>query len=78
MKTYYVFRSESSPDLRGFTDDPSGSALPTEDGPWSLAKTISPDATWDLDVSRAVVAAAINNNGFGHSAAMQREGDHRE
>jgi PRC-barrel domain len=64
MKTYYVFKSQSAPDLRGFTDDPSGSGLPPEDGPWALAKTITPDAKWDLDVSRAVVAAAINNNGF--------------
>ena len=33
MTTYFDFRSESSKDLHGFTDDPTGSKLPAEDGP---------------------------------------------
>jgi hypothetical protein len=64
MRTYYVFRSGSSADLRGFTDDAAGEKLPVEDGPWSLEKTILPDEEWTLGISRAVVATGILENGF--------------
>ena len=64
MKTYYVFQSQKSPDLRCFTDDPSARTLPSDEGPWVLSREIGPDATWDLNISRAVVATAINENGF--------------
>ncbi len=64
MRTYYVFQAADSPNLRGFTDDPSGGILPSEDGPWNLVREISPDEEWDLDLSRAVVAAGILENGF--------------
>jgi hypothetical protein len=69
MKTYYVFQSQSSPDLRGFTDDASGSTLPAEEGPWVLAHQIAPDAPWDVEISRAVVATGIRENGFYLSGA---------
>ena len=64
MRTYYVFQSQTSPDLRGFTDNASGHTLPAEDGPWVLYNQIAPDARWDLGISRAVVAMAIKENGF--------------
>lgn len=64
MRTYYVFQSQDSPDLRGFTDDASGGKLPLEEGPWSLVKQIAPDGEWDLGISRAVVATGIMENGF--------------
>jgi hypothetical protein len=64
MRTYYVFHSASAPDLRGFTDDSSGSRLPAEDGPWTLARRIAPDEEWTLKISRAVVATGIMENGF--------------
>ena len=64
MRTYYVFASTSSPDLRGFTYDSAGKVLPEEDGPWVLTHTIAPDEEWRFDVSRAVVAAGILENSF--------------
>jgi PRC-barrel domain len=64
MKTYYIFHSQSSPDLRGFTDDPTGGPLPEDEGPWVLARQMAPDAHWDLDISRAIVAVGIRENGF--------------
>ena len=64
MRTYYVFASTSSPDLRGFTYDLAGKVLPEEDGPWVLTHTIAPDEEWRFDVSRAVVAAGILENSF--------------
>lgn len=64
MKTYHVFQSQSSPDLLGFADDALGRRLPPEDGPWKLIREIAPHGEWDVDVSRAIVANAINQNGF--------------
>jgi hypothetical protein len=64
MRTYYVFQAQNSPGLRGFTDTPDGEKLPAEDGPWTLVRRIEPDEEWDLDISRAVVAAGMIENGF--------------
>jgi len=64
MRTYYVFQAQNSPGLCGITDTPGGDKLPAEDGPWTLLRRISPDHEWDLDISRAVVAAGIIENGF--------------
>ncbi len=64
MRTYYVFLSAKTPGLRGFTDEPREEMLPLDQGPWSLVRQISPDEEWDLDVSRAVAAAGILENGF--------------
>jgi PRC-barrel domain len=61
---YFVFQSATSPDLRGFTDDASGTKLPPDDGPWALVEEISPDAEWKLGISRAIVATGIRENGF--------------
>jgi PRC-barrel domain len=73
MKTYYVFHSQSSPDLRGITDDPTGAPLPEDEGPWVLTHQIAPDAHWDLDVSRAVVAVGIRENGFYLSGPRKKQ-----
>jgi hypothetical protein len=64
MRTYYVFQSEASPALRGFAENPTGATLPPEDGPWILVQQIGPDGEWNLDISRAIVAAGILENGF--------------
>lgn len=64
MRTYFVFQSATAPGLRGFTDEPRGEALPPENGPWSVVQEVGPDEEWTLDVSRAVVAAGILENGF--------------
>ncbi|MBQ0820859.1 PRC-barrel domain-containing protein [Microvirga sp. HBU67558] len=64
MRTYYVFQSERTPDLRGFTESATGETLPAEHGPWALDRRIGPDDEWVLNVSRAVVAAGIIENGF--------------
>ena len=64
MATYFDFRSESSKDLHGFTDDASGSKLPVEDGPWSLVREVEPGERWIYPVARAMVSAGILENGF--------------
>jgi hypothetical protein len=72
MRTYYVFQSESSPGLRGFTDDATGEKLPPEDGPWSLLQKVEPDEEWTFNDSRAVVAFGIVENGFYLSEPVRR------
>lgn len=64
MRTYYLFQAANSPDLRGFTDEPSGAGLPSDLGPWARMQEIGPDEEWTPTVSRAVVAAGIIENGF--------------
>jgi PRC-barrel domain len=64
MRTYYVFRAANSPDLRGITYDPAGERLPAQYGPWTLIQQIGPDEEWTQDVSRAVVAAGILDDGY--------------
>ncbi|MEE1610731.1 PRC-barrel domain-containing protein [Microvirga sp. CF3016] len=64
MRTYYVFQSKRTPDLRGFTESAMGETLPAEHGPWALERQIGPDDEWTLNVSRAVVVAGILENGF--------------
>ena len=64
MRTYYVFQAENSPGLRGFTDTPEGDKLPADFGPWTLVRRVKPDEEWDLNISRAIVAAGILENGF--------------
>jgi len=64
MRTYYIFRAATSPDLSGFTYDPKGETLPPEYGPWTLVQKVGPDQEWTQDVSRAVVATGILESGY--------------
>ncbi|WP_336490975.1 PRC-barrel domain-containing protein [Methylobacterium nigriterrae] len=64
MRTYYVFHAASSPDLRGYTYDPTGGRLPAQHGPWTRILQIDPDEEWTQDVSRAVVAGGILESGY--------------
>ncbi|QEL25123.1 PRC-barrel domain containing protein [Bosea sp. F3-2] len=64
MRTYCLFQAVNSPDLRGFTDEPTGASLPPDLGPWTLVQEIGPNEEWTPAISRAVVAADIIENGF--------------
>ena len=64
MRTYYLFQAVNSPELRGFDEDPDGTHLPADLGPWVLVQQIRPDEEWRLPVSRAGVAAGLLENGF--------------
>ncbi|WP_099514120.1 PRC-barrel domain-containing protein [Microvirga ossetica] len=61
---YYVFQSESVPNLRGITSDPDGATLPATDGAWILKRQIAPDEPWALDINQTVVEFGIEENGF--------------
>src|SRR5918998_641249 len=64
MRIVYDFKSTSTPELHGFTDDRSGAKLPAEYGPWTFDKEVSVDGDWHYQASRAVVIAGIRENGF--------------
>jgi hypothetical protein len=64
MRTYYLFQSGKTPELRGFTDSSNGERLPAEDGPWTLVQQIGPEEERTLGISRAIVSAGILENGF--------------
>ena len=54
MKTFYEFRSEADPDLHGFTDEVSGSKLPSENGPWTFIRQLASEGEWPSGISKAV------------------------
>ena len=64
MRTLYEFESQSAQDLRGFTDERSGSKLPAESGPWVFLRQLDPDREWPQGVSKSVVSAGVLENGF--------------
>lgn len=64
MKTFYEFRSEADPDLHGFTDEVSGSKLPSENGPWTFIRQLASEGEWPSGISKAVTAAGVLENGF--------------
>lgn len=64
MRTYYLFRSETDPQLQAFADDSAGSRLPAENGPWILVRLVSADEDWTHTTTRDVVAAGVATNGF--------------
>ncbi|WP_445501512.1 PRC-barrel domain-containing protein [Microvirga sp. G4-2] len=72
MRTYYVFQAKDTPALRGFTNESRASILPAEYGPWTLVQEIGPDEEWTPDVSRAVVAAGILENGYYLSGPLKQ------
>jgi PRC-barrel domain len=64
MRTFFEFRSQSAPALRGFTDEPLGARLPPDSGPWTYVRELNPDKEWPHGVSKAMVAAGVFENGF--------------
>jgi hypothetical protein len=61
--TLYIFQSTQTPEMYGFTTDPSGANLPAGDGPWVDAGTAIPLGTTMASTSPEI-AKAIEANGF--------------
>ena len=64
MRTLYYFHSGSDPEVHGFTDEPTGTKLPAEQGPWTLQQQIEPDHAWTHHANKAAVMAGVVENGF--------------
>ena len=60
----YVFRSDSSGELRAFAGDMAGSRLPAQFRPWRVVGAVAPDAAPPYGLSRACIVTAIDAHGF--------------
>jgi hypothetical protein len=73
--TLHIFQSNQTPEMYGFTVDPSGANLPADEGPWVDAGTAIPLGTTMASTSPEI-AKAIEANGFalvkGHSVSTVR------
>lgn len=64
MTRLHYFRSTSRPDLHGFTDDPAGTRLPPEQGPWRSIREVVPEEGWTSAAEIEAVRAGVKINGF--------------
>jgi hypothetical protein len=60
----FIFKSETSPDLRAFGGDLVGGRLPNQFRPWRAIGAIAPDRDPPHNLSRAVIETAINDCGY--------------
>lgn len=60
----FIFKSETSPDLRAFGGDLAGARLPSQFRPWRAVGAIAPDREPPYNLSRRVIETAINDCGF--------------
>jgi hypothetical protein len=60
----FVFKAEANPHLRAFAGDLAGNQLPKQFGPWSATGSIAPDGNPPPNLSRDVIEAAIEKQGF--------------
>lgn len=60
----YIFKSEGTRDLHAFAGDPAGSKLPKRHGPWTGTGIVTPERAPPFRLSRDVVEAAINKEGY--------------
>lgn len=60
----YIFKSESTRDLRAFAGDESGSKLPVPHAPWTVIGIVATDAKPPHNLSREKIERAIGSAGF--------------
>jgi hypothetical protein len=60
----YIFKSETTKDLRAFAGEPSGSKLPSTHGPWTVTGVVGVDRAPPHNFSRDAIEAAIGGPGF--------------
>ena len=60
----YIFKSETSKELRAFAGDPMGSKLPQNHGPWTVTGVVGPHKAPPHNFSRDVIEEAIDVEGF--------------
>ena len=60
----YVFKSETTRDLRAFTGDPAGTTLPKNHSPWTVTGVIAENKAPPHQLPRAAIEQAIDAEGF--------------
>ena len=54
----YIFKSETTKDLRAFAGDPAGGKLPPKHGPWTATGIVGPGKAPPHNLSRGVIERA--------------------
>ena len=60
----YIFKSETTKELRAFAGDRAGSKLPENHGPWSVTGVITDGKAAPHNLSRGAIEQAIAEQGF--------------
>lgn len=61
---FYVFKSESTKDLRAFAGDVAGTKLPESHAPWTVTGVVAAEAAPPHNLSRETIEEAIESEGF--------------
>jgi hypothetical protein len=60
----YIFKSETTKELRAFASDAGGNTLPGNHGPWTVIGVIADDKAPPHSLSRETIEEAIESDGF--------------
>ena len=60
----YIFKSETTKDLRAFAGDPAGAKLPGNHAPWTATGVVRADEPPPHTLSRETIEKAIESEGF--------------
>ncbi|HET7113685.1 MAG TPA: hypothetical protein VFI57_08580 [Pyrinomonadaceae bacterium] len=60
----YIFKSETTKDLRAFAGDAGGSRLPGQHAPWTATGVVKAEAAPPNNLSRQTIEKAIDSQGF--------------
>jgi hypothetical protein len=61
---FYIFKSETTKELRAFAGDVTGSKLPEHHGPWTVTGVIAAENAPPHNFSREAIEEAIEVSGF--------------
>jgi hypothetical protein len=61
---FFIFKSETKPELRAFGADLAGSELPSQFRPWRAVGAVAPDRQPPYNLPRDVIEKAIKDRGF--------------
>lgn len=60
----FMFKSQTNPSLRAFSDDQGGQTLPQQFRPWHAVGVVRDDAPPPHNLKREVIEASIASTGF--------------
>jgi hypothetical protein len=60
----FIFKSDTSPDLRAFGGDLAGTRLPIQFRPWHAVGSIAPEGEFPYKLSRESIETAISDCGY--------------
>jgi hypothetical protein len=61
---FYIFKSETTRDLRAFAGDQGGTKLPERHAPWTVTGVVADEAVPPHNLSRETIEEAIGSEGF--------------